>query len=475
MANSKRKKGRKIVVFSLIILALAGLTTYAVLRKREAVITVQTEKVTRRNLTELVVANGKIQPVWHVKISPEVSGEIIDLPVKEGQLVKKGDLLLKIKPDFYMASRNSSEANFKASLAAKSSAEANLRKAEAEFKRFEGLFQSKLVSDSSFLEAKTAYEIATAQALSASHQVDMAKASLQRAEEDLAKTTISSPLTGTVSKLNSQLGERVVGTAMMAGTEVMTIADLNEMEARVDIGEIDVVLIAVGQNARLEVDSFRDKKFTGTVTEIANSSKTAFPGSGGGSQQEATKFEVKIRVKEKEVLRPGMSVTAEVETRSRTNVLTVPIASVTTRLPKEPPSPKPGGAKKQAAKTSDKAGGAQAADTTKTNAAAVKATNTTGTATNSTKSAESKKPGEPPKPIEVVFLAENGKVKMVPVKRGISDDSYVEVTEGLKEGQEAVSGGYKAISRELEDGKRIRVGPSKSEADKGKEASRDKP
>lgn len=473
----------------MIILALAGLTTYAVLRKREAVIPVQTEKITRRNLTELVVANGKIQPVWHVKISPEVSGEIIELPVKEGQSVKKGDLLLKIKPDFYMASRNSSEANFKASLAAKSTAEANLRKAEAEFKRYEELFQNKLVSDSSFLEAKTSYEIATAQTLSASHQVDMAKASLQRAEEDLAKTTISSPLTGTVSKLNSQLGERVVGTAMMAGTEVMTIADLNEMEARVDIGEIDVVLIAVGQNARLEVDSFRDKKFTGTVTEIANSSKTAFPGSGGGSQQEATKFEVKIRVKEKEIFRPGMSVTAEVETRSRTNVLTVPIASVTTRLPKEPAGRKAEGGKKLSANKGDKAGGAHAAESTKTNAAgqvtntaatattnaSVQATNASATATNAAKSAESKKPGEPPQPIEVVFLAENGKAKMVPVKRGISDDAYVEITEGLKEGQEAVSGGYKAISRELEEGKRIRVGPPKGEADKGKEASRDKP
>ncbi|HXP61765.1 MAG TPA: efflux RND transporter periplasmic adaptor subunit, partial [Dongiaceae bacterium] len=160
----------------------------------------------------------------------------------------------------------------------------------------------------------------------------MARASLASAEDTLTKTTILSPLTGTVSKLNSELGERVVGTATMAGTEVMTIADLNEMEARVDIGEMDVVLIVPGQCAHLEVDAFKDKKFNGVVTEIANSSKNAAASSGS---QDATKFEVRIRLKEKEAFRPGMSVTAEIETRSRTNVLAVPIACVTTRLPKD--------------------------------------------------------------------------------------------------------------------------------------------
>src|SRR2546428_221316 len=338
MANSKNR--RKALVFSIIGLVLAALTVGAIVKKREAVITVQTEKAGRRNLTEIVVASGKIQPVLQVKISPEVSGEIIELPVKEGQCVSKGDLILKIKPDFYIANRNQAEAAYKSSVAGKETAEANLRKAGAEFKRSQGLFRQRLISASTFDEAQAAYDVAQAQLNSAVHQVEMARASLASAEESLAKTTIVSPLAGTVSKLNSQLGERVLGTIQNVGTEIMTIADLNEMEARVDIGEIDVVLISPGQNARLEVDAFKDRKFKGTVTEIANSSTATGVGGASGmggtaNSQEATKFSVKIRIMEKEVLRPGMSVTAEIETRSRTNALTVPIASVTTRIPKE--------------------------------------------------------------------------------------------------------------------------------------------
>src|SRR3989475_7629316 len=338
MANPHSKKRRKIIVFSVIGLLVAGLTLAAIFKKREPVITVQTEKVTHRNITEIVVANGRIQPVLQVKISPEVSGELIDLPVREGQRVNKGDLLVKIKPDTYIANVKSAQAQYMSSASGKDLAEASMKKAELEFKRNEELFRGKLVSESTILEFQTGYDVAKAQYQSAVHQVDVAKASLDRAREELAKTTIVSPLDGTVSKLNSRLGERVVGTAMMTGTEIMIVSDLNEMEARVDIGEIDVVLIKPGQKAQLEVDAYRDRKFKGTVTEIANSSKdSGLPGAGGGGagqSQEATKFEVRIRVDEKETLRPGMSVTAEIETRYRTNVLTVPIQSVTTSLPK---------------------------------------------------------------------------------------------------------------------------------------------
>src|ERR1051325_10173748 len=251
MANPKNKRTRRVVVSTLIVVTLAGLSTAAFLRKREAVITVQTEKVTRRNITELVVANGRIQPVLQVKISPEVSGEIIELPVKEGQQVKKGDLILKIKPDYYKATVNQAQANYESSLAGKDTAEANLRKATAEYTRNQLLFRNSLVSVSAFDEIKAAYDVASAQVSNSVHQVEMARASLASAQDALAKTTIVSPLTGTVSKLNSTLGERVVGTATMAGTEVMTIADLDEMEARVDIGENDVVLIQPSQIARL--------------------------------------------------------------------------------------------------------------------------------------------------------------------------------------------------------------------------------
>ena len=417
--KKKDRTMRWVIAVLLVLFAGSGAGGYYFYRKKDAPVSVQTESVGRRDLTEIVVATGKIQPVVLVKISPEVSGEIIELPVKEGQAVNKGDLLLKIKPDFYNANRNSAQAGYASAQAGKTLAKANLDKAEAESKRARELMGNKLISDSQFLDATTAFEVAHAQFETATHQADVAKAALARAEEELSKTTMYSPITGTISKLNSQRGERVVGTATMAGTDVMTIANLDDMEARVDIGEIDVVLIIAGQKTRLEVDAFRERKFTGAVTEIANTAKTSLP----GSQQEATKFEVKIRVQEKEIFRPGMSVTAEIETRHRTNVLTVPIQCVTTRLPK--------GAGGNTGKT-----GAQD--------------------TNSLSPAERKKAEEAAKPIEVVFAVEHGTVKMLEVSRGISDDAYVEITSGLKEGQEVVSGGYKAINRELEDGKKIK-------------------
>jgi HlyD family secretion protein len=453
MANSNSKRTRRIFVFLAIILTLAGLTTAAVLRKREALVTVQTEQVTRRNITELVVANGRIQPVVQVKISPEVSGEIIELPVKEGQSVQKGDLLLKIKPDYYKAACRSADAAYKSAVSGKDLAEANLRKAQAEFKRIEELFTTRLVSDSSYIESKTALEVGQASFESAKHQINVAKAALDRAQEDLAKTTIYSPLTGTVSKLNSQLGERVVGTAMMTGTEVMIIADLNEMEARVDIGEVDVVLIATNQVAHLEVDAFRDQKFNGVVTEIANSSKIGAFGAANSSAQEATKFEVKIRIQEKEIFRPGMSVTAEIETRYRTNVLSVPIQSVTTRLPKEP---KKSGKKAVAQCTPASTNTTLVADSS-SGSAKISACDATAP-----KRAD-KKPGEAVKPIEVMFSVQSERAVTVPVKRGISDDAYVEIIEGAQEGQEVVSGGYKAISRDLDDGKRVKKGAAKAD------------
>jgi HlyD family secretion protein len=457
MANSKSRQRRRAVVFSLIGLALAGLVTIAVLRKREAVVSVQTEKVARRDITELVVANGRIQPVTQVKISPEVSGEIIALPVKEGQLVKKGDLLLKIKPDYYQANCRSAEAAYQAAVSGRDLAEANLLKAQVEFKRISDLYKDQLVSDSDYMTAKTALAVGQASFGSAKHQVDVAKGARDQSEEELSKTTIYSPLTGTVSKLNSELGERVVGTAMMTGTEIMTIADLNTMEARVDIGEVDVVLISTGQVARLEVDAFQDRKFSGVVTEIANSSNTSAAASNS-SGQEATKFEVKIRIREKAAFRPGMSVTAEVETRYRTNVLSVPIQSVTTRLPKPK---KPGQA--VLAESGQGCTNASAADAG--SPSRHKHADTGKAAGSETK------PGEPPKPIEVVFAVRDGRAVMLPVKCGISDDAYMEIIKGVQEGEEIVSGGYKAISRDLQDGTRVRKAPAKGNTGKEMTAS----
>lgn len=443
MGTPKRKSRARWVWLVVVVILLAGGGSggwYYYVREKETPVTVQTEKVARRNITEIVMANGKIQPVLQVVINPEVSGEITELPVKEGQSVKKGDLLLRIKPDNYRAGRNSAEANYRSALASKSLAQANLARAEADHKRNEQLFRDKLVSDSQFLESKTAYEVAKATLESSSHQADQAKASLARAEDDLAKTTIVAPMDGTITRLKSQVGERVVGTAMMAGTEIMTISNLEEMEARVDIGEIDVILIGVGQKARLEVDAFRDREFAGTVTEIANAAKglsasaqqSSSSSSSSGSSQEATKFEVKIRIQEKELFRPGMSVTAEIETRYRTNVLCVPIQSVTTRLPK--------GEKEKKGKPKED---------------------------EPPQTEQAKRKNDAKKPGEVIFVLGSEFVKMKPVKRGISDDSYVEITEGVEEGQEVVSGSYKAINRELEEGRKIKKGDPNN--DKGKQ------
>jgi HlyD family secretion protein len=434
MAKSKTTRRIVIAVVLLLLVALLPL----VCRKRDQAVAVTTEKVTRRDLTELIVANGKIQPVVQVVISPEVAGEIIALPVREGDQVKKGDLLVQIKADTYKASRNSAESSYKSALSSETLARAEMDRAAAEFRRNEQLFKNQLVSDSVMLDFKTAYEVARLRYTNSIHSVAQAGFSLDKAIEDLSKTTIVAPIDGTVTRLQSQPGERVLGTSFNKGTEIMTISDLNLMEARVDIGEVDVVLIKPGQKARLEVDAFRDKKFTGVVTEIANSSKgsSALGLSSGSSSQEATKFEVRIRINENESFRPGMSVSAEIESRYVTNALTVPYAAVTTRLPK------------------------------------------TNSGTNSSPSVTTKpvppaegnpaeiKSKDVPKQIEVVFTVASDQVKMTPVKIGISDGNYWEVTEGLSEGQEFVSGSYKAVNKELEDGKKISKGGDKSAPEK---------
>jgi HlyD family secretion protein len=391
--------------------------------RKDSAIQVQAEPIQRRNLTELVMATGKVQPVTQVKISPEVAGEITDLPVKEGQKVAKGDLLVRIRRDLYEAGVRSAQASLRSSEASLLTAQANERKATAEFARNTELFEKNLVSASVFDDFRTQHEIARANVAAATQQIEIARATIQRAEEDLLKTTINAPIDGTITKLNSEVGERVSGTGMMAGTEILILSDLSEMEARVEVGEVDVVLIQPGQKARLEVDSFRDRKFNGVVTQVARSARSA----GAGTQQESTKFEVRIRIQDKDPFLPGMSVTAEIETRYRTNVLSVPIQSVTTRLPKGTNAPvaaaKPSPAEEKAALEFELV--------------------------------SNRKPKEGPKPSEVVFLIDNDIARLAPVKRGISDDNYYEILEGVTEGQQVVTGNFRAISRDLEDGKPV--------------------
>ena len=446
-APKPRRKGRgKFIIIASIIVALLGAATFWALRKKEPAISVQTEKVSRHTITETVIANGKIYPVLQVHISAEVSGEIIELPVKEGQFVHKGDFLLKINPKTPLAMLNQSKAGYESSRASITTSTASLEKAEADFKRNKELFDHKLISDSDYIGFKVALDIARAQLESAGHSVELAQAAVDSAQDSMDKTTIAAPLDGTITKLNSQLGERVLGTVQNAGTEIMTISDLSQMEARVDIGEMDIVLLQAGQKAKLEVDSFKDKKFAGVVTAVANSSEglnassSASALSGSSSGQSATQFQVRIRLTEGDQFRPGMSVSAEIETRTRTNTLAAPIASVTTRV----------------LKSKNKT------ETSKTNSVPTNAIATSNTETNSSRL--DKKSDEKKKPVEVVFVVEGNQVKTVPVKIGISDDNFWEITDGLKEGDEIVTGNYRAISHDLDDGKKIMKGATNSAA-----------
>jgi HlyD family secretion protein len=405
--SSKRK---------LIFLILGGLFLILVIAlilgsSRQNVISIQTEKVELHEIVQLVTASGRIQPETEVKISAEVSGEIVELPVREGQQIRRGELVVRIRPDSYIAARNRSRAAYDGAQADLRRAEANLDKAISEYNRMQDLFGKQLVSESELITARTNYSVARAAKDAAEHQIAQAQASLEEANENLQRTNIYSPITGTVTVINSELGERVVGTGLMGGTEIMVISDLTRMEARVDVDENDVVRVSIGDTARVEVDAYPDRVFDGEVTEIAHAARTR----GFGTQDEVVNFEVKIRIIDPDVmLRPGMSMIADIETDIRTDVIAVPIQSVTVRADEN--------------------------------------------ATQETeRSADRRRGRGREQPNEIVFVVDGDKVKSVQVKRGIMGERYVEIVEGLEEGMEVVTGSFRAINRDLEDGSLVKV------------------
>ena len=410
MANGNGKgksKKKKVIVFSVIGAVVVTAVLLVIMgSNKEVIITVQSEPVVERTITQIVSATGKIQPETQVTINAEVSGEIVDLPVQEGDRVKRGDLLVKIKPDAYQAQFETRQASLRIS-------KADLDKSEAEYKRVAELYSKNLVSDSEMEISKANYESSKA-------RYAQAEATLREGRETLSKTTIYAPMDGVVSKLNMELGQRVSGSTFTLGTEIMTVADLSRMEARVDVGENDIVSVALNDTARIEIDAFPERKFVGLVTQIANTAKTT----GLGSQDQVTEFEVRILVKTPEgiSLRPGMSMTADIETETRAGVLAVPIQSVTVR-----------GVKVDETAQAEEVGEGEA---------------------QFVQSGSKRKDDEIE---EVIFVVADGKVGTVKVKRGISDDEYVEVTgEGLAEA-EVVSGPFRAINRELEDGTKVKV------------------
>ncbi|MFN5183397.1 MAG: efflux RND transporter periplasmic adaptor subunit [Bacteroidota bacterium] len=410
---------------------------------------VSVEQPANREITEIVTANGKIQPEIELKISSDVSGEIIEMKVKEGDRVKKGDLLCRIKPDIYESSMekmsaavNSSKAGMQNAFAMVEQAKATMSNLESIYNRNKKLYDEKAISQQEFEASRAQYETAKANVKAAEESakgsefnIKSAEASLREANTNLSKTYIYAPVDGTVSKLNKEEGERVVGTATMEGTEILRLANLNEMEVSVDVNENDIVRVHLKDLALIEVDAYGDRKFKGIVTEIANSANN----NSGLSAEQVTNFTVKIRIIQESYkdliapenpapFRPGMSAAVEIQTKTVKNALSVPILSVTTRIDSSK-------LVKESA-TGEKNG--------------MEVTNL---------NLEKKEQQEEIKPDEVVFVVREDEVKMIKVKTGIQDNNYIQIVEGLSTKDQVVSAPYSAVSRELKDKSKVTVVP----------------
>ncbi len=398
-------------------------------------LSVTVEKVVVGDIIETVSANGKIQPAQNVMISPYISGEVVELYVKEGDEVKQGDLLARIDPEIYIsaferaeANLNSQQANLANARARQAQTEAQLYNTKVSYERNKKLWEQNVISQSEYDAANAAYEVAKAEVeaarqtvTSAGYAIKSAEATLREAKDNLQKTTVKAPNSGTVSKLNVEKGERVTGASQFSsGTEIMRIANLQEMEVNVEVNENDIVRVSLYDTCIIEVDAYLNEEFTGVVTEIATSANTL-----GVSAEQVTNFDVKIRIlpesyaslipenkPEFSPLRPGMSATVEIQTEHARNVLNIPIGAVTTR--------------------SDTAG-------MKTK------DNTSGVA-------------EKPKKdfLEVVFVYDNGIARMQAVEIGIQDNTNIEIRNGLEEGQEVVTGPYSLVSKTLSDGDELK-------------------
>lgn len=393
-------------------------------------ISVATETVESKTITELITANGKIQPETEVKISPDVSGEIIELYVEEGNEVVVGDPLCVIKPDMYISALNRAEAALNSSKARQAQAEAQQIERELAFKRSKQLFEGKAIAVSEFETAEAAYKVAQAEVRAAQFSVKSAEASVSEAKEQLTKTKIYAPISGTISALNVEKGERVVGTNMYAGTEMMVVANLDKMEVQVEVNENDIVKVAKYDTALVEVDAYLQRKFKGIVTEIANSASVT-----GAATDQVTNFDVKVFLLSESYadlidlnsgniypFRPGMSATVDIQTETRENVISVPISAVTTRVKKE------GGGTEEVKDEKESTNGEVSEDEV-----AVR---------------EEKQ--------EVVFIFKDNRVRKVEVKTGIQDNNSIEILEGLSVGDEVVIAPYNAINKSLKDSMQVK-------------------
>ena len=405
-----------------IIAVLIALSKTGVIGKKDKGTEVEIATVNEITVVETVSATGKIQPEIEVKISSEVSGEIIALPVKEGQVVKKGDLLVKINPDLYTSGYQRTISNLSGTKAGLSQADASFKEAKSNYDRSKTLYDKGIISKSEWDKAISSFEVAKASKESAYYNVQSASATVSEAKDNLGRTTIYAPADGTISMLNVELGERVLGTQQMTGTEILRVANLNNMEVEVDVNENDIVKINVGDSAKVEVDAYLKKEFKGIVTSISNSASTAL------TADQVTNFKVKIRILKESYLdllegkpltyspfRPGMTATVDIITERKEKVIGVPISAVVIK-----------------------------SDTT------------------ATKSYETKDEGEDKKvapknhkKFECVFVKVGNKAKIRIVKTGIQDDTNIEVVSGLNKGDVVIVGPYTTVTKDLNSGDKV--------------------
>jgi len=385
---------------------------------------VEIAKVNSMTIVETVSATGKIQPEIEVKISSEVSGEIIELPIKEGQVVKKGDLLVRINPDLYTSGLNRSVASLSGTKAGLSQADAQLKEAKANYQRSKTLFDKGIISKSDWDKAVSTYEVAQATKQSAYYNVQSASATVNEAKDNLGRTTIYAPADGTISSLGVELGERVLGTQQMTGTEILRVANLNNMEVEVDVNENDIVKISVGDAANVEVDAYLKKEFKGVVTSISNSASADL------TADQVTNFKVKVRILKESYaelvagkpesyspFRPGMTATVDIITKRKENVLAVPISAVVIK-----------------------------SDTSATAKPALALENGEG---NGVPKSDKK--------FECVFIKVGDKAKIRIIKTGIQDDTNIEAISGLKANDVVIVGPYATVTKDLNSGDIVSV------------------
>lgn len=366
-----------------------------------------------KTITEIIPANGKIQPVIEVKISPDVSGEIVRLNVQEGDMVHRGDLLIQIKQDQYASARDRYIAAVNQAKAQLAQQKAQFAQIELSYNRNKKLYEQRAISEADYEKASSEYQVAKEQIKASEFNVQSAEASLAEAQESLVKTTIYAPMDGIVSKLSVERGERVVGTSQMAGTEMLRIANFDQMEVLVDVNENDIVRIETQDTATIEVDAYPGRTFTGVVTQIANSAKNI-----GSSLEQVTNFEVKVYIlpssyqdllsgKNKTPFRPGMSASVSIQTQTKENALAIPIQSVTARPELIP-------------------------DSLQFSLA-------------------------PNEVLEQVFVVRDNKAELVRVASGIQDHNHIEILSGLSLEDLVITGPYAAISKTLRSGSRVKV------------------